>query len=74
MELSLWRKHWVGELDGADVEDLVQEHNEELTIDELLNFTRSSSKKWQKSLRQGRRIGEDALSSGEIKEVLMMWG
>ena len=41
------------EVDGADVEELLQEHNEELTIDELLEFHKEQQQKVVEELSSG---------------------
>ena len=58
------------------LEELVQEHNEELTTDELLReLHKEQQQKVVEELTSGEEeVGEDALSSSEIKEVLIMWG
>ena len=62
------------EMDGVDMEELVQEHNEELTTEELLELHKEQQQKVVEELSSGEEeIREDSLSSSEIKEVLIMW-
>ena len=58
------------DVDGADVEELEQEHNEELTTDKLLKL----HKEQQQCVVVELSLGEDALSPGEIKEALINVG
>lgn len=63
------------EVDGSDVEELVQEHCEELTTDELLKLQAEQQQKVIEDLSSEEEGREDTptLSSSEIKEILMMW-
>ncbi|XP_069188784.1 tigger transposable element-derived protein 1-like [Procambarus clarkii] len=63
------------ELDAADVQELVEEHSEELTTEELLELQKEINQEEAQEFSSGEEeVREDAAaSSSEIKEVLGMF-
>ncbi|XP_069160150.1 tigger transposable element-derived protein 1-like [Procambarus clarkii] len=63
------------ELDATDVQELVEEHSEELTTEELLELQKELNQEEAQELSSGEEeVGEDAAaSSSENREVLGMF-
>ncbi|XP_069188071.1 tigger transposable element-derived protein 1 isoform X1 [Procambarus clarkii] len=62
------------ELDAADVQELVEEHSDELTTEELLELLEELSQEEVQELLSGKEeVRDDAAPSREIREVLVMF-
>ncbi|XP_039623765.1 tigger transposable element-derived protein 1-like [Polypterus senegalus] len=61
------------DVDGADLDELVEEHSEELTTDELKELHKEQQQEVVEELLGEEGAGDEALSSSKIKEVLAKW-
>ncbi|XP_069158736.1 tigger transposable element-derived protein 1-like [Procambarus clarkii] len=67
--------HTLGlEVDAADVQELVEEHSDELTTEELLELQKELVQQEVQELSSGEEeVCEDAIPSSEIRDVLGMF-
>ncbi|XP_051785430.1 tigger transposable element-derived protein 1-like [Erpetoichthys calabaricus] len=62
------------DVDGADLDELVEENSEELTTDELKELHKEQQQEVVEELSLGEEgAGDETLSSSKIKEVLAKW-
>ncbi|XP_069156566.1 tigger transposable element-derived protein 1-like [Procambarus clarkii] len=62
------------EVDAADVQELVEEHSDDLTTEELLELQKELVQQEVKELSSGEEeVWEDAVPSSEIRDVLVMF-
>ncbi|VDM01176.1 unnamed protein product [Schistocephalus solidus] len=63
----------ISQVDAADVQELVQEHSDEMTTEELIEPQKELNQKEVQELSSGEgEVREDAASSSEIRQVLGM--
>ena len=61
------------EVDEGDVNELVEEHSEELTTKELKELQAQQYKEVLSEISSDEETEEEVISTTEIKEVLAMW-
>jgi hypothetical protein len=60
-------------MDNNDIEELVEEHRQELTTEELTELHRVSQKETERSLSGMEEVIAELTPSGEIKKMLKSW-
>ncbi|XP_069178432.1 tigger transposable element-derived protein 1-like [Procambarus clarkii] len=61
------------ELDGADVEELVEEHNEELTTDELQALQKEQQQEVAEEIYSWEKVPVENVPSSTIKKMFAAW-
>ncbi|GBO17898.1 hypothetical protein AVEN_12175-1 [Araneus ventricosus] len=62
------------EVDNNDIDELVEEHSQELITEELMNLHCVSQQGVEESLLEEEKVTAKQQFSGEIKEMLKAWG
>ena len=73
MKLSLGKNLGL-DVDGEDLEELVEEHTQELTTDELIQLHKEQQREVIEELSSGEEeVKKDTIPSSEIKKALKNW-
>ena len=62
-------------MNEADIEELVEEHEQELTTDELMDLHREQQQEIMEDIssEEEEKKTEESLTSNEIREMCKMW-